>query len=232
VATNPLLSRLPRFRRGAFALFLITVLATMMLSDQPLGAQLVLDPGGVASGSGLWQPLTANFVFPEGRVTLVFGTLLVQWFLAGYLEDYWGTRKYLTLVIGCGLAGYVAAVLLALGLPAVAATIMGGSTPMDLAAVVGFGVLMGKRPLALGGIISVSGRSLALFIAILSVISPLLRGEPWPLVVPGIVAMVTALLVVTQPWRRLGKSGKLGGRSQRKRAAHLRVIRPDDELLN
>jgi len=204
VATNPLLSRLPRFRRGAFALFLITVLATMMLSDQPLGAQLVLDPGGVASGTGLWQPLTANFVFPEGRVTLVFGTLLVQWFLAGYLEDYWGTRKYLTLVIGCGLAGYVATVLLALGLPAVAAT----------------------------GIISVSGRSLASFIAILSVISPLLRGEPWPLVIPGIVAMVTALLVVTQPWRRLGKSGKLGGRSQRKRAAHLRVIRPDDELLN
>ena len=76
------------------------------------------------------------------------------------------------------------------------------------------------------------GRALAIFICVMSVVSPLLRGAPWPIVVPGVVAMITALLVVTQPWRRLGKSGKLGGRSRGKRAAHLRVIRPDDELLN
>lgn len=232
VAQNPLLSRLPRFRRGAFGLFLATVLTTMLLTDQPIAAQLVLDPGGVASGKGLWQPLTANFIFPDGRVALVFGTLMVQWFLAGYLEDFWGTRKYLTLVISAGVAGHVAAVLLALVIPAVAATPLGGSTPMDLSAVVAFGVLMGARPLALGGILSVTGRSFAIFIAALSVLSPLLRGAPWPVVVPGVVAMVVTLVVLTQPWRRLRKSGKLGGRSVGKRAGHLRVIRPDDELLN
>ncbi|MCA9650989.1 MAG: hypothetical protein KC501_13820 [Myxococcales bacterium] len=232
MAHNPLLSRLPRFRRGAFALFLVTVVATILLADQPLGRQLVLDPGAVTRGQGLWQPLTANFIFPDDRVGLVFGTLLVQWFIGGTLEDFWGTRKYLTLLIGCGLAGYVAAVLLAFGVTAVGSTTLGGSSPMDLAAVVAFGAFMGKRPLSLAGVLNVSGRALAIFICVMSVVSPLLRGAPWPIVVPGVVAMITALLVVTQPWRRLGKSGKLGGRSRGKRAAHLRVIRPDDELLN
>ncbi len=223
---------LPRFRRGAFALFGVTALLTALLADQPIAAELVLNPGGVAGGDGLWQPLTANFIFPEGRVSLLVGTLLVQWFLAGFLEDYWGTRKYLTLVISSGIAGYVAAVLLALGLPQVAATTMGGATPIDLAAVVAFGAFMGKRPLSVGGVLPLSGRTLAIIIAVLSVVSPLARGADWPVVIPGVVAMIVALLVVTQPWRRLRKSGKVGGRSRGKRAGHLRVIRPDDELLN
>lgn len=172
VAHNPLLSRLPRFRRGAFALFLVTVVATILLADQPLGRQLVLDPGAVTRGQGLWQPLTANFIFPDDRVGLVFGTLLVQWFIGGTLEDFWGTRKYLTLLIGCGLAGYVAAVLLAFGVTAVGSTTLGGSSPMDLAAVVAFGAFMGKRPLSLAGVLNVSGRALAIFICVMSVVSP------------------------------------------------------------
>lgn len=232
MARNRLLSALPRFRRGAFALFLVTVLLTALLADQPIGELLVLDPGGVTRGDGLWQPLTANFIFPQGRVALVLGTLLVQWFLAGYLEDYWGTRKYLTLVIGCGVAGHAAAVLLALGVPQVGGVIMGGATAMDLAAVVAFGAFMGARPLQLGGVIPLSGRTLAIIIAALSVISPLARGADWPVIIPGVVSMLVALLVVTQPWRRLRKSGKVGGRGRKKRPAHLRVIRPDDELLN
>lgn len=232
MAQNPLLSRLPRFHRGALGLFLVTALVTMLVADQPLGDALVLHPGAVLRGEGPWQLLTANFVFPDGRVGLVFGTLLVQWFLAGHLEGYWGTRKYLVLVVGSGVAGYAAAVLLALAVPEVAETIVGGSTPMDLAAVVGFGALMGARPLALGGVLSLSSRTLAIIIAVLSVVSPLARGAPWPVVVPGVVAMLVALVVVTQPWRRLRKSGKVGGRGRKKKAAHLRVIRPDDDLLN
>lgn len=232
VARNPLLSRLPRFHRGAFGLFLVTVLLTMLLADQPLGDRLVLHPGEVIRGEGLWQPLTANFVYPEGRVGLVLGTLLAQWFLAGHLEGYWGTRKYLALVIGCGVAGHVASVLLALGVPQVAEVIVGGATPMDLAAVVAFGAFMGARPLSLGGVLPLSGRTLAIIIAVLSVVSPLARGAPWPVIVPGVVSMLVALLVVTQPWRRLRNSGKVGSRRRKPQAAHLRVIRPDDELLN
>ncbi len=232
MATNRLFSRLPRFHRGAFSLFLVTALLTALLADQPIGKALVLEPGGVLTGQGVWQPFTANFIFPEGRVGFLLGTLAVQWFLAGPLEDFWGTRKYLTLVIGCGLGGYLSAVLLALVVPEAGAVLQGGSTPMDLAAVVAFGAFMGTRPLTVGGVLPLSGRTLAMIIAALSVISPLARGAEWPVIVPGAVSMLIALLVVTQPWRRLRKSGKVGGRGRKKRAAHLRVIRPDDELLN
>ena len=53
VAQNPLLSRLPRFHRGAFGLFLVTVLLTMLVADQPLGDALVLHPGAVSTGSDI-----------------------------------------------------------------------------------------------------------------------------------------------------------------------------------
>jgi len=208
------------------------VVLTALLADQPLGQQLVLNPGGVIRGEGVWQPLTANFIFPDGGVGWVLGTLLIQWFVAGALEDFWGTRKYLTLVIGCGIAGYLAAVLLALVVPSVGPVIMGGATPMDLAAVVAFGAFMGRRPLQVGGVLPLSGRTLAILMAAVFVISPLARGAEWPVVIPRVVSMLAALLVVTQPWRRLRKSGKVGGRGRKKRPAHLRVIRPDDELLN
>jgi membrane associated rhomboid family serine protease len=232
VAQNPLLSRLPRFHRGAFGLFLVTVLLTTLVADKPLGDALVLHPGAVLRGEGVWQPFTANFIYPNGLAGLVIGTLLVQWLLAGPLEAYWGTRKYVVLVLGSGVAGYAASVLLALGVPEVAKTIVGGATPMDLAAVVAFGAVMGQRSLSLGGVLPMRARTLAIIIAVLAVVSPLARGAPWPVVVPGVVAMLVALLVVTQPWRRLRKSGKVGGRGKPKKKAHLRVIRPDDELLN
>ena len=86
VAHNPLLSRLPRFHRGAFGLFLVTVLLTTLVADKPLGDALVLHPGAVLRGEGVWQPITANFIYPDGLAGLVIGTLLVQWLLAGQLE--------------------------------------------------------------------------------------------------------------------------------------------------
>jgi membrane associated rhomboid family serine protease len=234
VAHNPLMSRLPRFHRGALGVFLVTVALTLLLADQPLGDALVLHPGAVLRGERPWQPLTANFIYPEGRAGLVLGTLLVQWLVGGQLEAFWGTRKYLVLVVVSGVAGYLASVLLALGVPLAADTIVGGATPMDLAAIVAFGALMGARTLSLGGVLPLRARTLAIVVAVLAVVSPLARGAPWPLVVPGVVAMLVALLVVTQPWRRLRKSGKVGGpkRNKPRGAAHLRVIRPDDDLLN
>jgi len=64
-------------------------------------------------------------------------------------------------------------------------------------------------------------------------VSPLARGAPWPVAVPWIVAIAGALLVTMQPWRRQRSSGKLGGRRKKSKGrANLRVVRPDDELLN
>lgn len=225
-------ARLPKFHKGAFTLFILALLPSAILGDQPVAAQLTLSPAGIAEGKGLWQPLTASFMFPDGDMFGLVGTLVVQWFVGGMLEGFWGTRRYVAFALGCGVAGYVAAA--ALGpLGVVDASVrLGGATPMDLAAVVAFGVVFGKRPLQVLGVLPLSSRTLAALICVLSLISPLARGEPWPKVVPWAVAMLAALVVTTQPWRRLSSSGKVGGRRRSKKRSHLKVVRPDDQLLN
>ncbi len=228
---NPF-SGLPKFRRGAFALFLVTVLASALLADQALGRALLLHPGAIWSGQGLWQPITANFIFPDGGVGLVLGTLFIQWFLGSELEGFWGTRKYVALVVGCGVAGHLVSVLLAPLLPTVASLPVGGSTAMDLAAVTAFGVVFGKRGLRLFGALPLTARGLAWLIGGVTIVSPLARGAPWPVLVPWLVAILGALLVTTQPWRRLRDSGKLRGSRATKKRNHLRVVRPDRDLLN
>ena len=155
----------------------------------------------------------------------------MQWLLAGALEAFWGTRRYIMLALGCGVAGYLVTALLAFVIPAIQPVAMGGATTMDLAAVVAYGVMFGKRPLHIGGFLPLSSRGLAIAIAVVAVLSPLARGTPWPVVLPWVVSMLTALIITTQPWRRLGNSGKLGG-GKRRKASHLKVVRPERKLLN
>lgn len=233
MARNHLFASLPRFRKGALGLFAVTLVATALLADQPIGRDLLLAPGGVLRGEGLWQPLTATFMHPDGGAGLVLGTLIAQWLLGSRLEEFWGTRKYVTLVLGCSVAGYLVSVALATFVPAVAETIVGGSSGLDLAAVAAFGVVFGDRRMSLLGAVTLTARTLAIIIAVLGIVSPLARGAPWPVVVPWVVAIASALLVATQPWRRKRSSGKLGGRNKpSKRRSHLRVVKQEDELLN
>ena len=224
------LSSLPKFRRGAFGLFIVAAICSALLADQPIAQQLTLTPGALLEGQSLWSPITANFMFQDGELAYLVGTLFIQWFMGSELEGFWGMRKYLLLVLGCGTAGYVVSVILALLIPTVATTTVGGTTAMDLAAVTAFAVVFGKRPLRLLGALPLGSRGLAILVIVLSVLGPLARGAPWPVVLPWIVAMLGALLVTTQPWRRMRDSGKLGG--SRKKKSHLRVVPPDPELLN
>jgi membrane associated rhomboid family serine protease len=225
-------SNLPRFRRGAFALFLTTLLLSAILADQPLATVLLLDPARFARGEALWQPLTAAFIFREGTLFGLFGTLVVQWFVAGALEQFWGTRRYLAFAIGCGVAGYLGLALFGLLVPAAHQVIVGGATPIDLSAVVAFGVVFGRRPLRLPGRLPLSPRGLALLVCGVALLSPLARGAPWPDIVPWAVSIVTALVVTTQPWRRLASSGKLRGRKTNRERNHLQVVRSGKDLLN
>jgi membrane associated rhomboid family serine protease len=226
-----LLGGLPKFGRGAFALLLLTAILSAIFADQALGRALLLDPSGVLRGEGVWQPLTANFIFREGDVGLVIGTLAVQWFVGSALEAFWGTKRYVALVVGCGLVGHLAAVAFApvadAGIP------LGGATAMDLAAIVAFGAVFGARPLHVFGTLPISARTMALIVVAISIVAPLGRGAPWPVLIPWLVAMLGALLVTTQPWRALRDSGKLrGGRGRKRKPDHLRVVRAEDDLLN
>ncbi|MCA9694944.1 MAG: rhomboid family intramembrane serine protease [Nannocystaceae bacterium] len=235
MARNPSFAALPRFRRGAFWLFLSVALATILLADQPYASRLLLGPefGGELA---LWQPITALFVFPEGHLGGLFLTLVVQWIVGGPVEERWGTARYLGFVIGCALAGTVTTALLGLVVPAIAATQIGGSLPLDLAALVAFGVIMGRAQLRLFGALPITGRTLAIVAAVLAIVSPLARGAPWAVVLPSVITLVTAYLAAARPWKGRGKSGKLSsgrGKPRRKpKKSHLRVVPRDDSMLH
>lgn len=222
---------LPKFHRGALVICVVTALVSALLGDRPVADLLRLQPGQLYELRGLWQPFTANFVFPEGEAQFLIGTILSQWLFGSQLEGFWGTRRYVVLVLGCGTAGYLAYALLSPWLPAVP---HGGSTAMDLAAVTGYGVVFGKRQLSMFGAATIQARTLAAIFVVLGVVAPLLRGAPWPLVVPWLVAIAGALLVTLQPWRRAGDSGRVSRpKSKGKtRAKHLRVVDRDPEMLN
>jgi len=202
-----------------------------MLADQPVSQQLLLLPGNVLQGQAVWSPITANIIFPNGALAGLIGTAVIQWFIGSELEGFWGTKKYLLLVVGAGIAGHLASVLLALLSPTVAVTQLGGTAAIDMAAVTAFGFVFADRPLRLLAAIPLKAKGLAALIIGLSVLGPLFRGGAWPEVVPMLVAIAIAAAVTTQPWRRLRDSGKLGG-SKKAKKRHLRVVRPDPELLN
>jgi membrane associated rhomboid family serine protease len=232
VARSGPFANLPKFRRGCLAIFATALLLTAIVGDQPIGAQLMLTPGDVLQGKAVWTPITTNFIFPPGSMALLITTLVVQWFIASGLEDFWGMKKYLLLVLGCGIAGHAVAVALAPLSPTIAATPVGGTTAIDLAAVTAFGAVFGKRKMRLFGAIEISSRGLAIGLVALTVISPVARGAPWPVVIPWLTAVLGALLVTTQPWRRLRDSGKVGESKRKRRRSHLRVVEPDPKLLN
>ena len=230
MSNNPFGS-LPKFGRGAFVILLLAAVSSAMLGDQPFAHQLVLLPADVLHGRELWTPLTANFMFPNNELFGLLGTGFTQWFIGSQLEAFWGTKKYVTLVLGAGIAGYVAAVLVGALSSTAAGTEVGGSVAMDLAAITAFGFVFANRQLRLLASLPLSVKGFSMLLVGLSLVIPLLRGSPWPSVVPLLVAVAVAAAAVTQPWRRLRDSGKLEGRGKAKKR-HLKVVGPDSKLLN
>jgi hypothetical protein len=225
---------LPRFRRGAFALFALCFSLTMLLGDR-VGLPLSLRPSVLLDGREWWTPVTALLREPEGLGMLaLLWTLLVQWVIGSRLEGFWGSLRYLIMVSVAGLVGHAAAIGLAAALPAASALMISGSGPLDTAAVVAFAWVFAHEDFQLGSR-SVPTLRVAAVLAPITIGFPMLvavvAGSPvataWPALVPGIVAAVVATLFV-QPWRTREKSGKVA----REQQPHLRVVRSVDDLLN
>jgi Na+/melibiose symporter-like transporter len=231
---------IPRFRRGAFVLFALSFVATMLLADLPFGSELLLHPGGVLAGEGLWQPITALFTYPDSMLGAIALSLCIQWFFASRLEEFWGTRRLLIMALVCGVLGYGLTVVVALLVPAAGEVRIGGPGPMDIAIAVAFAVSHGRQTFRPIGDTPISGRILGAVAALLVLAMPLiqvLRGpQPlslgWGAFVPVGIAGVAALLFVSQPWKRTPKavSGKNGAKPRDR--SHLRVVRNADDLLN
>ena len=139
---------LPRFRAGAFWLFVLVFVVTILLGDQPFAENLFpLDPKRVIAGETLWSPLSANFLDPGPFFLGVFLTLLIQWFLGAPLEGFWGTKKYLLLVLPAAVFGYALTAILAFATPVYAELgPLSGPMALNVATVTAFTVVFAKTP--------------------------------------------------------------------------------------
>jgi membrane associated rhomboid family serine protease len=225
------LHALPRFRRGGFWLFVAVAAASGFLADHPVAAKLHLGLPFVRD-LALWQPLSAPFMYPDGQLTGLLGTAIVQWFVGGPVEGRVGTARYVGLVLGCAVAGYLALGLLGLALPQILAWPHGGAVPLDLAALAAFGLLFAREPVSVFGLLPVTARGFAVVVALLMLLGPLLR-EGWVGVVPGAVALGLAVLVVRR-WQKPAASGKVAPRKGGggKRPRHLRIVDGREQYLN
>lgn len=237
---------LPRFRAGAFALFALTFLVSMLLGDRGTTAEaLTLEPALVLEGREWWTPLTTTFRYPEGvgLLGLLF-TLAIQWTIGSRLEGFWGTTRYVVMVMVAAIVGYAATLGLAVALPDAAKLSYAGAGPIDVAAAVAFAIVFKREKMTLGST-QLSPALVGGIAATLALVFPLVvalvansshaasaAGSPaaqaWPTLIPGAIAGVVATVFV-QPWRKRENSGKVGRNEQR---AHLRVVRTPDDMLN
>ncbi len=229
---------LPSFRRGAFALFALALVVTMLLGDRTVATALELRPAELLDGRLWWTPLTALFRQPEGLGMLgLVWTLVVQWWLGSRLEGFWGTARYLTLVLVSGVVGLASTAALGLAVPTIHAAVLLGTAPIDVAAIVGFGfvfakekLLVGKREISPVAVAVVAGLIVLSFPLLASLAAGSSIDSAWPSMVPATIAGVVALVFV-QPWRTRPTSGKVE-RPKPRGQPHLRVVRNADDMLN
>ncbi len=229
---------LPRFRRGAFALFALTFVVTLLLGDRPVADRLSLEVAELLAGRTWWAPLTALFRYPEGLGLLgLLWTLLIQWTIGSRLEGFWGTTRYLVMVLVAGLVGLAGTAALGLLIPTVRAATLAGPSPIDMAAVVAFGFVFARERLRMGGR-EISPVLVAGIAGLVVLGQPLLGAlvggsafaAVWPVLLPPALAGLVAVLFV-QPWRQRPNSGKVG-RAKPRGTPHLRVVRSPEDMLN
>jgi membrane associated rhomboid family serine protease len=229
---------LPSFRRGAFALFVAVFVVTLLLGDRPVASKLELQPADLLVGRMWWTPLTALLRQPEGFGMLgLLWTLLVQWWLGSRLEGFWGTARYLTLVLVSGMVGLAGTAALGLAVPAIRQVTLTGTAPIDFAAVVAFGVVfanerlvVGKREISPLVVALVAGLVVMSFPVIVALVGGSSFAAAWPTLLPPAIAGLVAVVFV-QPWRSRPKSGKVE-RAKHRGQPHLRVVRNADDMLN
>ncbi|WP_146157167.1 hypothetical protein [Enhygromyxa salina] len=182
--------------------------------------------------------MSALFRYPEGLGLLgLVWTLAIQWVIGSRLEGFWGTTRYLVMVLVAGLVGYASVVALAAVMPATASLDYAGPGPIDAACVVAFAWVFAAERMRLGSAeispVLVAGITAALsvtFAPLVAVAAGTPIAQAWPAAIPAVVAAVVATLFV-QPWRKRENSGKVG-RTKPRGQTHLRVVRTPEDMLN
>jgi len=219
---------LPSVRNAATALALICIVAsvawwTLFKSGV---VTLYLVPGAVLHSGEVWQ--LATWMFPAIDVTPVLFSALIIWQCGGYLESWWGRRRFLTFTL---VTTFVSG-LLTVGVVALLATfginIMGalytGGTVMGSMLWVAQGLAIWNGQTNLFGY-PMTGRTFAAIGVLLTALTGVFAGVA--ILIPEIFALVIAFLYVRQGFpsnllERLG-SWRLQRRLA-KRTSQLRVV--------
>jgi membrane associated rhomboid family serine protease len=160
-----------------------------------LARWLVLTPGALLELE-LWKLVTTT-VFTVSPFAF-FLDLVVLWLFMPFLENEWGTRRFLKFAAVTSVVGNLVAALVGLLLGgAHAAVAIAGMAPFVYAALVGYGVQFGDRPISLFGVVPMKGRTLAIGISIVVVLAGLLNGR-WVEGAGHVAAMATALILTLQ----------------------------------
>jgi membrane associated rhomboid family serine protease len=176
----------------SIACFLVFQFATPG-ARETLARLLVLTPGSLLSGH-LWKIVTTAFCSRDGLAFFI--DLLVLWMFVPTLESAWGRKRFLTFFFLTVVAGHLTAALFALliGTPAVIV----GLGPFIYGSIAAFGVAWGDQPVQFFGVVPMKGRTLAIGIAVILLVSVVLNGA-WVDCVDYFAAMLAAILFAGNP---------------------------------
>jgi membrane associated rhomboid family serine protease len=161
---------------------------------QTLARWLVLTPGALLD-LHVWKLVTTT-LFTTSPLAFILD-VLVLWLFMPFLENEWGTRRFLRFAAATSIIGNAVAAVLGLAVGGVALAIpIAGLAPFIYAALVAYGVQFGDRQIQFFGVIPMKGRTLAIGISVVVVLAALLNGR-WVEGGGHVAAMLAAYLMVS-----------------------------------
>lgn len=153
----------PRLSRGVAWLIGLSVgvfLLYLFSSEDTRGRLLewlALTPDSLGRGH-VWKLVTAPLLHVSGMA--FFFDMLMLWLFVPVLEDFWGTKRFLTFAVVTSVVGNLAAGLvgIALGSPQVIV----GLSAFVYASIAAYGTVFAEHPVQLFGIIPLKGKVLAI----------------------------------------------------------------------
>lgn len=160
-----------------------------------LARWLLLVPASLLDGH-VWKLVTTAFV-PLRPVGVLFD-ILILWMFMPFFERQWGTRRF----VRFGLISILVAHLVACGVGLLLGggyqmSPVAGLGPFSYAAIIAFGTAYGRQPVSFFGVVQMTGRALAIGIAVLVLIATLFQRN-WVEGAGHAAAMVAGWLMTTR----------------------------------
>src|SRR4051794_11429394 len=174
----------------------------------------------------VWQPLTYTFLNPD-PLSLLFA-LLGLWLLGAYLEQAWGTRRFVIFYLATGALGAVATALLGLAVNAVRFHAFAGNWSSLEGLIAAFAVLMPDAQIFLY-YVPVQARWMLPISAGITVLFMLMTG--WVPYLPQLFGLGAGVLLAggVAP-RNVLLRAKVWWIDRRLRRSRLRVVRGDEDV--